>query len=481
MKRTAGLVVFFLLAIGGASPARRFESHPGGPEAISAESLRTNLMYLASDALEGRGTPSRGLDLAADYIASQFERAGLEPAAPEFFQTAKFDEVAIDMGGFQLELLSNGTRITVAPTQARVRSLAPLDFTAAPVIKLPANGAIPPVVGKIVAGDESRYREEPLLNELKARKPALILLIGKSDERPRPEAAAPPVKFLAEAQEGAVPTIRIHRSEAAGLLQNAAPLTVSMHLAAPALEETTLRNVAAILRGSDPVLRDQYLLITAHYDHLGRTARGIYYGANDNGSGTVSVIAMAQALAALNPHPKRSIIFVALFGEEEGLLGSYYYAHHPLYPLRATVANINLEQMGRTDDPSGRKVGEFAFTGPSFSNVPALMAAAAKEEGIRVYTRKDADEFFNRSDNYAFAQFGVISHTIGVAFEYPDYHGLSDKPEKIDYANMAAVDRGVAAGILALADNPQPPRWSSSSAAGVYRNAGKQESLYQGR
>jgi hypothetical protein len=128
--------------------------------------------------------------------------------------------------------------------------------------------------------------------------------------------------------------------------------------------------------------------------------------------------------------------------------------------------------MGRTDDPAGKQVGEFGLTGPSYSNVSAILSQAARAEGVGVYTRKDADDYFDRSDNYSFAQFGVISHTVVVAFDYPDYHGLGDKWEKIDFANMAKVDRGVAAGILRIADAAEVPRWSSAPGAAIYRNAG---------
>jgi hypothetical protein len=445
---------------------------------ISAESLRTNLSYLASDALEGRATPSHGLDLAADYIAAQFQRAGLQPVAGDsYFQPAKFDEATVNMEGFQMVLASGGQEIRLTKDEVRVRSLDGLDLTAAPVVKLPGNGAIPPIAGMVVAGDERRYGGETFLNELQARKPSLILIIGRSRDTLRGRAPNTPVTFLEEADGNHAPVIRIRQSEAAELIasNNGANrgVTVSMHLAKPLLKEAVLRNVAAMIRGSDPALRDQYVLLTAHYDHLGRSPKGIFNGANDNGSGTVSVIEIARALAALEPHPKRSILFMTVFGEEEGLLGSYYYTHHPLVPLKNTVANVNLEQMGRTDEQTGREVAAFAFTGPSWSNLPEIMGDAAKAEGVSVYKRKDADDFFDRSDNFAFAQFGIVAHTIAVAFEYPDYHAIGDKVEKIDFVNMATVDRGVAAGLLQLADEPDAPRWSSAKGAAVYKDAGR--------
>jgi len=440
---------------------------------ISADSLRTNLSYLASDELEGRDTPSRGLDLAADYIAKQFQQAGLAPAAGDgYFQQAKFDQTAVNMDGFELSLTAGGHVVKPGREEVRVRSIEGLNLANAAVVRLPANGAIPPAGGMVVAGDERRWGQETFLNELQARKPALILLLGRG--RPaRSGATVGPATFLAEDDGDHAPVIRVRDSDAAALLRGKDGIAVTLHLANPAVSHVVLRNVAGLLKGSDPALRNQYVLITAHYDHLGKTAKGIFHGANDNASGTVSVIEIARALAALNPHPKRSILFITLFGEEEGLLGSYYYGHHPLAPLKDTVAGINLEQMGRTDDTSGAEVRAFGISGPSFSDLPDIMERAATAEGIGMYRRRDADDYFDRSDNYAFAQFGIVAHTIAVAFEYPDYHALGDVIGKIDFANMAAVDRGVAAGILALADEPDVPHWSEAKGAAAYRNAGR--------
>jgi Zn-dependent M28 family amino/carboxypeptidase len=185
----------------------------------------------------------------------------------------------------------------------------------------------------------------------------------------------------------------------------------------------------------------------------------------------VSVMEIASALATLTAHPKRSILFMTVFGEEEGLLGSYYYVRHPLVPLKDTVAEINLEQMGRTDDNHGPEVGAFAFTGPSYSDLPSRMGAAARAEGVKVYAGQGADSFFDRSDNYAFALAGIVAHTVVVAFDYPDYHGLGDEWRKIDYANMAKVDRGLAAGLLDLADSDAVPKWSGAKETQRYREA----------
>ncbi len=466
------ICLFALLAIAVSSASTRLGELPAAEQValdrISPDSLRTNLAYLASDELQGRDTPSPGLDLAADYIAAQFRRAGLDPAAPghSYFQVAKFDRAETRMEGFRLVLRSGQKQIDVPNHEARARSLGALDFADALVVALPANGAIPPVAGTIVAGTLDRYGDEALLEELQSRKPALILLFSKTVRHD------PDPGFLDDLELHHAPVIRIADTEALDFLTAHPRFAMSLHLAQPAVKPATLRNVAAVLPGSDAVLRNQYLLVTAHYDHLGRSPKGIFHGANDNGSGTVSVIEIAGALATLAPRPKRSILFMTFFGEEEGLLGSYYYAHSPLVPLRDTVANINLEQMGRTDEKSGKRVLSFAFTGPSYSNLPAIVSGAAKAEGIGTWQIADGDSYFSRSDNYALALRGVVAHTIAVAADYPDYHDLGDKWEKIDYANMASVDRGVAAGILRIADEPVAPRWSNSNAAAVYREAG---------
>ena len=163
-----------------------------------------------------------------------------------------------------------------------------------------------------------------------------------------------------------------------------------------------LRNVIGVVRGSDPHLQDTYVIVTAHYDHLGMKPPGegdlIYNGANDDGSGTVSVIELASAIASMHPHPRRSIVFMTLFGEEEDLLGSQYYARHPVFPLNRTVADVNLEQIGRTDDSEGPQVKSATFTGFTYSDLPALFVEAGKATGVKVYDRNTGnDPFFGRS------------------------------------------------------------------------------------
>jgi Zn-dependent M28 family amino/carboxypeptidase len=306
---------------------------------ITANSLRGDVSFLASDLLEGRDTPSRGLDIAGEYIASQFRRLGLEPAG--------------DGGYFQSVVL-------------------------------------------------------------------------------RPEDT----------------------------------------------DSLKSRNVAGILRGSDPRLKDTYVVLSAHYDHVGLAQSGedrIFNGANDDASGTASVLEVANALATLHPRPKRSILFLLFCGEEKGLRGSRYYVAHPLVPLAKTVAQLNLEQLGRTDAPDGPHLNSANVTGFDFSDMVPVLVDAGKRAGIAVTKVAEAsDKYFNRSDNGPLAKAGVPAHTLSVTYEFPDYHAVGDEWQKIDYDNMAKVDQAVGIAVLRLAQALTAPHWNESyPAAKAYVEAAK--------
>jgi Zn-dependent M28 family amino/carboxypeptidase len=217
------------------------------------------------------------------------------------------------------------------------------------------------------------------------------------------------------------------------------------------------RNVIGVLEGRDPVLKNTYVLVTAHYDHIGvkKDAAGdtVFNGANDNASSVSALIEIARAMALAPIKPKRSVVFMAYFGEESGLVGSRYYASHPVFPVDKTYAQVNLEQLGRTDDTEGPRVKAATLTGWDRSDVGPILATAARPLGIRIYKHeKYSEEFFGRSDNEGLAKLGVPAHTVSVAYEFPDYHGLDDVAGKLDYANMTAISRALRAGIYALAN-----------------------------
>jgi Zn-dependent M28 family amino/carboxypeptidase len=211
------------------------------------------------------------------------------------------------------------------------------------------------------------------------------------------------------------------------------------------------------------------VLVTAHYDHVGEKAQAegdtVFNGANDNASGVSALIEIARALASASLKPRRSVVFMAYFGEEKGLVGSRYYAAHPVFPIEKTYAQVNFEQLGRTDDTEGPRVKAATLTGWDRSAVGSILAAAAKPLGIRIYKHEKFSElFFERSDNEALVKHGIPAHTISAAYEFPDYHGLKDESDKLDYANLARLAKALRRGVFALANRtaalplrPPPP------------------------
>jgi Zn-dependent M28 family amino/carboxypeptidase len=222
------------------------------------------------------------------------------------------------------------------------------------------------------------------------------------------------------------------------------------------------------------------VLLSAHYDHLGigphnGSGDRIYNGANDDGSGTVSVIEIASALATLRPRPRRSLVFVTFYGEERGMVGSRYYVEHPVVPLEKTVADINLEQMGRTDDSDGPRVSAATVTGYDYSDVGALLRRAGRAVGVDVVKHPTkSDGYFGASDNASFAKAGIPAHTISVAYMFPDHHGADDEWEKIDFPNMAKVDRMAALGLVMIADGLAPAWSKDNPKAARYRRKAPQ-------
>ena len=482
---------------------------------VAADDLRTHLKFIASDQLEGRNTPSRGLDMAADYIAAQFRRAGLEAAGDDgYFQTANWRTVARDAGSFRMELDAGPHTFEVDRGKVSLASSisgftlwgadGPLALKGAGLLFVDvkdsaALAALTPeqVGGKVVLTelpdlrreDRSRVAQEyqelrAVLERLAELKAALVVSVDRSGA-----ASAPPAPRLVDPENAgqaprnrmsppAIPVVTVGDpafvAQFDALRQSKEAQTsanVSVSLGPPVQTPVRVRNVAGILRGSDPALKETYVLVTAHYDHLGvrehcnpKKEDCIFNGANDDGSGTVSVVELANALSTLKTRPKRSILFMTFFGEEKGLLGSRFYGRHPLVPLAKTVAQLNLEQVGRTDDSEGPQIGTVAVTGFDYTDVGAILSQAGELEGVKVYKHpRNSDAYFGRSDNQALADVGVPAHTLSVAYEYPDYHAVGDEWQKVDYDNMAKVDRAVAAALLLIADDPQEPKWNESN------------------
>ena len=498
MNRIARITVAAALlacSVGAQKPAI-----PAGKRAvlnrISGQSMRGHLSFIASDMLEGRATPSRGLDLAAEYIAAQFRRAGLEPVGDDgYFQTAPFSVSETPMEGFEFKFRSSGETIGVAANQVSFSIEKALSVSAA-VFKVDyknatALAALQPgqIEGRVIITEIPDYRreersrwmemyraQEAFTSQLTRLKAALVVSVDRvstagsgggtgrlvDPENPRREIAA----------SATVPVITVHDPRVVNaydaMNHGSSDAEVSARVPARFERPIKLRNVIGLLRGSDPALADTYVLLTAHYDHLGKgPANGgdnIFNGANDDGSGTVSVIEIASALAPMKQRPKRSIVFMTFFGEEGGGYGSRFYARHPVFPLDKTVADLNLEQVGRTDDSEGPQISRATVTGFDYSDIGTILKSAGELTGVTIYKHEqNSDSFFSRSDNQSLADQGVPAHTLGVTFLFPDYHGVGDHWEKIDYANMERIDRTVAFGLMMIADNPKEPRWDASN------------------
>lgn len=215
-------------------------------------------------------------------------------------------------------------------------------------------------------------------------------------------------------------------------------------------------NVVGLLRGSDADLRDEYVIVGAHYDHVGMNAAravdgdSIFNGADDDASGVVAMLETARQLAA-NP-PARSVIFVAFTGEENGMTGTRWYIQDAPRPLERTVADIQIEMIGRPDSLSGGP-GKGWLTGFERSSMGPMLSAA----GLAIIADpRPAMNFFARSDNYPFARLGIPAHTISSFGGHTDYHQPSDEIDTIDFEHFAALVNETARAVRVIANGARP-------------------------
>jgi hypothetical protein len=239
----------------------------------------------------------------------------------------------------------------------------------------------------------------------------------------------------------------------------------------PPARRRTEVNVLGMIRGADPVLRDEYILVDAHYDHNGiRTpqtpgADSIFNGADDDASGVTAVLEIARQIME-GKRPKRSVIFATMVGEEVGLLGTKWYIAHPIIPLEKTVANIEIEMIGRPDSLVGGS-GRAWLTGFERSTMGEMLQAS----GLLIYPdARPEQSFFTRSDNIGFARRGIVAHTLSSFNLHKDYHTPADEVEKTDFDHMSGLINTAAAAVRLLADG-RKPTW----------HEGQQPQMPQGR
>jgi hypothetical protein len=233
------------------------------------------------------------------------------------------------------------------------------------------------------------------------------------------------------------------------------------------IEHFTAHNVVAVVRGRDPTLRESYVAYGAHYDHIGvqppEAGDSIANGADDDGSGSVSLLALAEAFATAPERPRRSILFVWHVGEEQGLFGSSYFTDHPTVPLDSIVAQLNADMIGRNAPDSLYIVGPAAAPNGQSRVLGQIVDSVNRALPRPFLINREWDspthpeQIYYRSDHYNYARRGVpiVFFTSGL---HADYHRVTDEPAKIDYDKLARVDRLLYEVGRAVADRPTRPR-----------------------
>jgi hypothetical protein len=488
-----------------------------GLKAISAEDLTPSMMYLASDSLKGRNTPGPELDSAAAYIARVFARDGLRPIHGDFAQ--KFNLSIVSLGeANSFSLIRKGretsyelkTDFTPFEMTANRTISGPLVFAGygitAPEFKYDDYAGID-VKGKIVLvlrhepGEEdsssiflgktaTEYSNVARKVAIAREHGAIALLVvtdplnhaslvprgfpWPSLSRTIPRDALP--MTLGVEEEAKIPVIQVGETvvdalfgglEALKKIQGTIDTTMHPHSfpladvearvqTSTSIASTPTQNVVAYFEGSDPVLKKQLVVVGAHYDHVGykkQHAEGedyIYNGADDNASGTVALLGVAAGLGALSERPRRSILLIAFAGEEKGLLGSEYYNRQPLFPLDSTVAMLNMDMVGRNGRDSLHLIGT--------TSSPDL-AEIAREENVRVgFVLVDEVLSSGGSDHMSFQKRKVPSLFFHSGL-HPDYHRVSDSPEKIDMVKLANTAKLVFLTAVRLANDTQRYRY----------------------
>jgi hypothetical protein len=486
--------------------------------------LEADLYFLSSDALQGRMSLQPGDEAATQWVASEFAKAGLEPAAHDatgsasYFQSVPLIEYRGNTAASFVRLTHGGQTFEwhrpdmFGGYRDDVEITAPLVF-AGYGITVQSMGYDDyrgiDAHGKIVLVFEHEPQENDphsrfngtgntryATNRLKALNAqahgALALLVIAEPNRKHPSnlerynriggsvtrANPLPAQVLVD-DELHIPIAIMSDAAAAELLRNAGNSpqelqsaidqdlsnhslqlpgsVVTFHVENKSRSAGVTRNVAGLLQGSDPTLKSETVMITAHHDHDGASpgADGmleIWHGADDNGSGTVGVVALAHAFAANPVKPKRSILFVVFAAEERGLLGAYYLAAHPLRSLATTRAMINFDMIGRDEAPSDQTTGlieipadtsnRLNLIGAAYSpQFKATVVQANRAIGLDLDDRFDHENALNtffRSDQFPFVLHDIPAFWFFTGF-HPDYHHITDTPDKIDYPKMLKI------------------------------------------
>jgi Zn-dependent M28 family amino/carboxypeptidase len=503
-----------------------------GVDTITAAQLRNYLTFIASDEMEGRDTPSRGLDTTAKFIAMNLDRWGFKPAGDDgtFFQKIALKRDALDATKTAAEI--NGQKFTFAddflpnavsgtisgplvyvgtgwvikskklnpyegidvkdkimvvlgaPFPGFPRGLTRADLSgtqgvdwSSPAIYAQQHGA----KGVLVIPDSQTAQN---WEQLRAR---LLQPARSTVEKFSTQPNVPPVPAVTMSMKMANvlfdgekfdATTLVKKNEAgetvpAFELNSSKNVNVTIAIKA---ERPMTQNVVAVWEGGDPVLKNEYVAVGAHYDHVGICAPGqadpICNGADDDGSGTTALLGMAEAISHAKQKPKRSVLFVWHCGEEKGLWGSRYFTDYPTIPLDKIVTQLNIDMIGRSKKDGDINPRNKDLTGPNAIYVIGSTMMSTELGNLAQQVNKsflnltydtkyddpaDPNRFFFRSDHYNYARKGIpiIFFFDGV---HEDYHRPGDEPQKIDYDKMEKVARTVYLTLWAVANLPVRPK-----------------------
>lgn len=466
-------------------------------ETITPADIHARIEFLSHDRFRGRNTPSPELDLAAAYLVNQYRLWGLRPGGengtyyqwyPYALRKLDVDRAALAFAGPRGTVaLNRGNDFYVAGSTSGTVTGAPVFIGGAPAALTGAGALQGKVAVTTMAGPYNRdFRIERNRQAAAAQRAGAVALVVVLDPVWSADSVA---RYQANAElasrslgGGAFPQFYV-TSEAAGRVLRGAGqdlaslraaagradfrgvpldgLTVTAATPQMVVDDARAPNVVAILPGSDPALADEYVVVSAHMDHVGvgapdATGDSIYNGADDDASGTSGLLEVAQAFVESGVRPRRSVVFLHVSGEEKGLIGSAWYADHPTLPLAKIAANVNVDMIARNAPDSVVAIGkEFSSLGPLVERIgrehPELGLTVADDQW-------PTERIFFRSDHFNFAKKEVPAIFFFTGL-HPDYHKPSDEIERIDADKAARIARLIFYTANAIANDPQRPQW----------------------
>lgn len=454
--------------------------------AISPASVADQIAFLASDEMRGRDTPSPELERAASYLADQFRALGLEPAGDpgDYLQWWPYRRMVLSTAQSEATLTEDGEvrRLVYGedyfaiPGPDRLVEGSPIYASSPAALAggLPSEASGRPLAVSLPDGLGEDF-PVVLQAAMQASSSGIVLLMDEETDAAAVDQTAAALESGAAGGQLPLPIIGLPHDVGQELLRSAGVspgggrdppqvldgISVSFRSVFEQREDQ-VPNVVARLPGADPELAETSVVLTAHYDHVGvgpadETGDSIYNGADDNASGTSAIIQIAQAFAALPARPARSVVFLAVSGEEKGLLGSEYYVNHPTVPLDGIVANLNMDMVGRNAPDTVYAIGD------QYTDLGEWIREIARDHpelGLVVAPDPDpSEQVFLRSDQLPFVQRSIPALFL-TTWLHDDYHEASDDPETVDTDKIARVAR--LAFLLAdrVANSPQPPDWT---------------------